>query len=187
VVLAEGGTVKPGGQFAAAVGLALVAGWASGQEPANRAGIEFFEQRVRPLLAEQCYRCHGNDRHENDLRLSSAAGIKRGGDRGPPVVAGSPDESTLIRAVRYADEDLKMPPRGKLAAEQIADLEKWVKLGAPLPTDAAPAVATAATKFDLTERRKHWSYQPIQTSTPPEVADAGWSRTPVDAFILHKL
>src|SRR5262245_34525660 len=78
----------------------------------DAAGVEFFEKRVRPVLAEHCYRCHGGEKHENDLFLNSAKGILKGGDRGPAIVAGKPDDSVLIQAVRYTGDDLKMPPRG---------------------------------------------------------------------------
>ena len=79
---------------------------------------------MRPILAEHCYRCHGGEKHENDLFLNSRSGILKGGDRGPPIVAGKPDDSVLIQAVRYTDDDLKMPPRGKLSDEQIGQLRR---------------------------------------------------------------
>src|SRR5262245_21560127 len=85
------------------------------------AGVEFFEKRVRPVLAENCYGCHGPRKKRAGLQLDSAGAILRGGDRGPAVVPGKPDDSLLIRAVRYNGE-LRMPPRGKLGERQIADL-----------------------------------------------------------------
>src|SRR5262245_13579993 len=84
------------------------------------AGLEFFEKRIRPLLAENCYQCHGHKKQESGLVLSTAAGLRNGGDRGTPITSGDPDASLLIQAVRYADDDLKMPPRGKLRDDQIA-------------------------------------------------------------------
>jgi hypothetical protein len=167
-----------------------LAGAANAQgSPASREGVEFFERRVRPLLAEHCYRCHGGEKHENDLFLNSSRGITKGGDRGTPVVAGKPDESWLIRAVRYTDDDLKMPPRGKLSGEQIADLVQWVKLGAPLPPDpeTTPAAIQPSSTFDLAQRRQHWSYQPVRAAVPPSVKGGAWCRSPVDAFLRHKV
>ena len=107
------------------------------EPPQDAAGIEFFEKRIRPLFAEHCYQCHGEKKQESGLVLANPAGLRKGGDRGPPIVPGEPEQSLLIQAVRYADDDLKMPPRGKLKDEQIADLVAWVKLGAPLPAGDA--------------------------------------------------
>src|SRR3954469_8411119 len=94
--------------------LLLVATAAAEPIPDKRAGIEFFEQRIRPLLAQHCYQCHGLQKQRSGLTLASAAGIRQGGDRGPAIVAGEPDASLLIRAVSYTDDDLRMPPKGKL-------------------------------------------------------------------------
>src|SRR5438874_10568370 len=106
--------------------------------PSDVSGIEFFEKRIRPLLSENCYQCHGEKKQESGLALNSSAALRKGGDRGPPIAAGEPDQSLLIQAVRYTNDDLKMPPRGKLKDEQIADLVAWVKLGAPAPADDGP-------------------------------------------------
>ena len=92
----------------------------------DRAGTEFFETRVRPLFVEHCGKCHGERRQRSGLRLDSISAILRGGERGPAIVPGDPDESRLIRAIRYTDEDLQMPERGKLPDELIADLEARV-------------------------------------------------------------
>ncbi len=181
--------MRGGWCIAGVVVWALGAAGACAEESAASAGVEFFEKRVRPLLAEHCYHCHGGEKHENDLFLNSPRGIAKGGDRGPAFVAGKPDDSVLVQAVRYTDDDLKMPPRGKLADEQIADLVKWVEMGALLPPDdsASPAVVIAKAKFDLQERRQHWSYQPVKANTPPAVKDGEWPTSPIDPFILHKL
>src|SRR5262245_14629916 len=94
-----GGGEAVGRSILAIVAAAAFAATCAGQEPADsRAGVEFFETKVRPLLAEHCYRCHSAEKHENDLFLNSAAGIAKGGDRGPPIVPGKPDESVLIQA-----------------------------------------------------------------------------------------
>ncbi len=106
-------------------------------------GIEFFEQKVRPLLASTCYQCHGRESKnlKGGLLLDSGEGLLKGGDSGPVLVTGDPDQSLLIKAVRYQDKDLRMPPDGKkrLTAAQVADLEAWVKMGAPLPRAGAVA------------------------------------------------
>src|SRR5262245_48759146 len=93
------------------------------QQPVNTAaGIEFFEKKVRPVLAENCYPCHGAKRQRAGLRLDSLSAILAGGDRGQAIVPGKPDESRLIQALRYTDEELRMPPKGKLPDNLIADL-----------------------------------------------------------------
>src|SRR5439155_26064701 len=100
---------------------------------------------------------------------------------------GEPENSLLIQAVRYTDDDLKMPPRGKLKDEQIADLVAWVKLGAPLPAEEATInVVRPSSDFDFAERQKHWAYQPVQYVSPPSVNKPSWCREPIDAFILAR-
>src|SRR5262249_20649127 len=104
--------------------------------PPSPEDLEFFEKRVRPVLAENCYTCHGPTRQRNGLRLDSLDAIRKGGDRGPAILAGDPEKSLLIRAIRYTDEDLQMPPKSRLPQEQIRDLTTWVKMGAPGPVGA---------------------------------------------------
>src|SRR5579872_3279749 len=102
-----------------------------GEEPPE-AKVEFFEKEVRPLLVEKCQGCHGEVRPKGRLKLTSLADILQGGDNGPAIVPGKPDESLLVKAVRYHDEP-RMPPKGKLADKQIEILERWVKQGAIWP------------------------------------------------------
>jgi mono/diheme cytochrome c family protein len=177
-------------------------------KPREGEGLEFFEKRVRPLFAEHCYQCHGPKKQESGLVLSTASGLREGGDRGTPIALGEPENSLLIQAIRYTDDDLKMPPRGKLKDEQIADLVAWVKLGAPLPADDAVSspVARPSNDFNLAERRTHWAYQPVdhegvgrlwrnttirsseqttaKDSRPPWLP---WCHEPIDAFIGARL
>src|SRR5262245_33016654 len=172
----------------------LVCSWsacaAAAEAPsADSADVEFFGKRIRPILAENCYQCHGAKKQESGLVLSSTTGVQKGGDRGLPIVPGQPDESILIQAVRYAGDDLKMPPRGKLKEEQIADLVAWVKMGAPLPLEGSvqPAAIKPSSDFNLAERRKHWAYQPVQRAEVPVVATPGWCASSIDNFILGRL
>jgi len=149
--------------------------------------IEFFERKVRPLLAENCYSCHSQAAEENKggLLLDSRAAILKGGDSGEAIVPGKPADSLLIGAVKY--EDYEMPPKGQLADDQIATLEKWVKMGAPWPAEKE-GVGLAIEEFDLEARRKeHWVWQPIVKHPNPTVDDPRWSKTSIDQFIRAKL
>ncbi|MCI0741743.1 MAG: PSD1 and planctomycete cytochrome C domain-containing protein, partial [Gemmataceae bacterium] len=171
------------GKCASVLALVLVftPGVVIAQTPAP-ADIEFFEKRVRPLLVEQCYGCHSKDAKKlrGDLRLDTRDGARKA------LVPGKPDDSLLVKAVRYDDPELRMPPNGKLAAAQIADLEKWVKIGAPDPrTDKAASVAKAG--IDWEKGRKHWAYQPLKDHAPPKVDDAAWSKTAIDRFVRARL
>src|SRR6516162_9937526 len=102
-------------------------------KPLSPQQIQFFESKVRPVLAENCFRCHGPKKQKGDLRLDSRAGMLEGGDQGPVLVPGRPEKSLFIKAIRYNDVDLKMPPSQKLSKVQIDDLALWVKMGAPWP------------------------------------------------------
>jgi hypothetical protein len=148
----------------------------------------FFETHVRPVLADSCFRCHGPVKQRGGLRLDSRAALLAGGDRGPAVVPGDPDKSPLIQAIRHAD-DLKMPPSKKLPAPQIADLTRWVRLGAPWPgADEAAPTTVRRGEFHITDRdRAHWAFQPVRRPPVPAVKDRDWVANPVDAFILSGL
>jgi mono/diheme cytochrome c family protein len=154
----------------------------------DAAGLEFFERRIRPLLAENCYQCHGPEKQRNGLRLDSRTAILTGGDRGPSIVPEKPDESRLILAVRYGDEP-RMPPKGKLSDAQIADLATWIKMGAPAPAPKEEIASSVrpSDHYDFAERRRHWSYQPVRPVAPPAVKDAAWCTSPIDRFILARL
>ena len=100
-------------------------------------GLDFFEKKVRPVLVEHCYKCHSAQasaagKLKGDLLLDSREGLLKGGKNGPVIAPGKPDESRLIEAVRYTNEDLQMPPKDRLGASVVADLEKWVAMGAPI-------------------------------------------------------
>ena len=175
-----------------ALALALTAAFGGGQrlsaaEP-SPAGLEFFERKVRPLLAEQCYSCHGAEKQKGHLRLDSPGAIRAGGESGAVVVAGDPAKSRLIIAVGYQSEDLKMPPKQRLTARQVADLTEWVKLGAPMPVGEAPASAIRK-EFKITDKdRAHWAFQPVKKPVAPQINNGKPpSANPIDAFVLAKL
>lgn len=155
---------------------------------ATRQGIEFFEAKIRPLLAERCSECHGADVQEAGLRLDQTTGLRSGGDSGPVIVPGQPEQSLLIEAVQYQTA-LQMPPDGKLALEEIALLVEWVTRGAPLPAAEGSGAASpaAAADFDFAARLDHWCYRPLARAAAPDVNDPPWCASPVDRFVLAQL
>lgn len=151
--------------------------------------IKFFETSVRPVLANRCFSCHGPEMQKNKLRVDSLAALLQGGKSGPAFVAGKPDESLLIRAIRHG-EALQMPPRMKLPAKEIADLTAWVKMGAPWPNAKLEVVDAEAQDRELVftkEQTGHWALQPVHKPKAPAVKNNAWVRSPIDAFILARL
>ncbi len=134
--------------------------------------VEFFEKRVRPVLAERCYECHSAEKKQKGgLALDSREATLKGGDTGPALVAGNPDKSLLIEAVRYTNQDLQMPPKKRLADAEVKALEEWVKMGAPDPREASP-VAKRGRVIDIAEGRKFWSFTPLaRVMVPGEKAE----------------
>jgi hypothetical protein len=141
--------------------------------------IAHFEKRIRPLLVKRCYECHSAeaDEPEGGLLLDTRAGIERGGYSGPAIEPGDPDRSRIIKAVRYVDKDLQMPPAGKLSDMEIAELEAWVKAGATDPRDGALVDKPRIPKSD------HWSLKKFTPAQLPAIKDAHWAGSPVDRFV----
>lgn len=151
---------------------------------------DFFENKVRPILANSCYDCH-SDSASGGLRLDSKTAFQKGGNHGALIVAGDPDRSLLIQAIRQSGA-LKMPKGGHLKEDEIATLVEWVKKGAPWPAAADSAITsvTAKTGTVTEKQRDFWSFRPLKTVAPPPVEDARlahWARTPIDRFILAGL
>jgi hypothetical protein len=180
-----------------ALGLALGGLWpsvgAASQEPKKEltaAEVEFFEKKIRPVLAESCAGCHGAQAKtpQGGLSLDSRDAMLKGGASGQPaIVPGDPEKSLLIRAIRYTDAKLQMPYAGKLPDHVIRDFEEWVRMGAPDPRASAPTAASNWSPYDFNEAKKFWSFQPLKVTAPPPVKNAGWARTPVDNFVLAEL
>ena len=150
--------------------------------------LTFFEKRIRPVLAEHCYDCHGEDEQEGGLRLDSRAGLISGGESfGRAVEPGKPDNSILINAINH--RELTMPPEEKLTQDQIDDLTRWVQMGAPWPgIDADTLIATRKEKREITdEDRAWWSFQPITRPEVPLLSEDALTGNPIDAFIRSKL
>ncbi len=173
-----------------AVGSAHSAHSAARAADTSAAELEFFEKRVRPILAEHCHKCHAarEKKPKGGLLLDSRPALLKGGDNGPALVPGDPAKSRLIQAINYQDTALLMPPKGKLPDAAIADLTTWVKKGAPWPADKAAGDLVAKDEFDLYQRKRaHWAWQPVRAASPPAVQDASWPLGPADRFVLAKL
>jgi cytochrome c553 len=150
--------------------------------------VELFEKKIRPVLAEQCFKCHSVEAEQTkklkgSLILDTRDGMRKGGDSGPAIVDGKPAESLLIQALKY-DGDTKMPPKGKLPDSVIADFEQWVKLGAPDPRTAGAARKQIG--MSIEDGKKFWAYKPLQSPAIPDVK-AERPLTDIDRFIVAKL
>ncbi len=153
----------------------------------TKAGLEFFEKNVRPILAEHCYKCHSiaEKTSKGGLILDSRDGMLKGGDEGPAVVPGNPEKSLLLRAITYTDNELQMPPKkagGKIPDAKIKVLQDWVKMGAPAPVGAGDKLTGLSQKA-----RDHWAFKPVVKPAVPEVKNKLWVHNPIDAFVLAKL
>jgi hypothetical protein len=149
--------------------------------------VDFFENKIRPLFAQHCYGCHSEqaEKVKGGLRLDTQEALFKGGDAGQAIVPGNPDASRLIKAVRYTDPDLQMPPKDKkLATEQITDLETWVKIGAPMPRTSTRSALAGQIKE---ARARHWAFQQVVKPKLPIVHSSSWVKTPVDNFVLAGL
>lgn len=158
----------------------------------SRTGEDFFENKIRPVLVQRCFKCHSGDKREGQLRLDQRDALLKGGQSGRVVLPGNPDGSLLIRAIRRVDKDASMPPadKDKLTAAEVRDFVAWVKMGAPYPDAGGRAVASPVA--DLREARRFWSLQPIAKPQLPDVepGNAGapyWPRNDIDQFVLAKL
>ncbi|MEO7650533.1 MAG: DUF1549 domain-containing protein, partial [Bryobacteraceae bacterium] len=155
----------------------LVLTTCAGASAAAADGEEYFEKNVRPLFAQQCQACHSSPTAPmGGLRLDSREALLKGGAHGPAIVPGKPAESMLLRAVRHTDA-LRMPPSGKLKDAQIAALAQWIEMGAPC----------GATKTAEASKQKFWAFVPPKEPSIPQVKNADWAKSPIDAFILAAL
>jgi mono/diheme cytochrome c family protein len=148
---------------------------------------DFFEQHIRPLFAEYCVSCHGPEKQESGLRLDDREAMLRGGESGVAVVPGRASKSRLIEAVRYQNDELQMPPDDPLPDEAIANLTRWVEMGAPWSESSArQALETPLERIDEI-RASHWALQPIFKPELPEVQGEHWIQNGIDHFVLARL
>ncbi len=164
--------------------LALRISKSEAEEP-SKADLDFFENKIRPVLVENCNSCHSHDapKLKGGLSVESLEALLKGGQTGPAIVLGDPEKSLLIKAVKYGDPDLQMPPKDKrLSAQQIADLSLWIKKGAAFPKPVA-----IASKIYTESDRDHWAFKPVVKPAIPSVHETNWGTSPIDAFIVAKL
>jgi mono/diheme cytochrome c family protein len=167
---------------AALVGLT----WAAQALSAEPGSIDFFESQVRPVLAANCFECHGPKKQESDLRLDSRDAMLNGNSDGPVIVPGDPEKSRLVKAIRRQG-DIKMPPEKKLPDPAVEALTNWIKAGAPWPEEK-PATTTSSTGATIAAAAKgHWAFQPVREPPLPSVENKAWVKDPVDAFVLIRL
>ena len=179
----------PAGWIAAALAgvtwLPAAAVPAADDAASDRARTEFFENRIRPILVAHCQECHGPEKQESGFALVSREALLAGGQGGPAVIPGMPDESLLVQAVRY--DGREMPPAGKLNADEIAAIEQWVRDGAAWTTmGAGDGVVLGDQKLLFEQAKSHWAFQPVRKPAVPKGA-RGAVATPIDAFLLEKL
>jgi hypothetical protein len=160
----------------------IVANPARAADPAA-AGVAFFESKIRPVLVEQCYSCHsvGAGKSKGALQLDTKASLLKGGESGPVLVPGKPEQSLILKAIRHAG-DTKMPPKNKLPDSVAKDFEQWISMGAPDPRDGATVKG-----IDWAAARKFWAFTPVKKPALPAVKDTAWATTEIDRFILAKL
>ena len=148
------------------------------------ASLAFFESRIRPVLVAHCQECHAADEVNGGLRVDSGPALLAGGDSGPAVAPGKPDESLLLAALRH--DGFEMPPSGRLPEAVVADFAAWIEAGAVDPRTEQAALPRAA-GVDIEAGRAHWAFQPIARPRLPAVADTTWPHNEIDAFVLAAL
>ncbi|MEN9576011.1 MAG: hypothetical protein RL514_3866 [Verrucomicrobiota bacterium] len=183
--------MKPMMKFAVAAAVACAAPVFAQDRPLTPEENDYFESKIRPALIEHCHKCHSGDKDakvKGGLQVDSKAGLLKGGSTGPGLVAGQPDRSLIIKAIRFTDPNLQMPPKDKLPDSVIADLENWVRMGAPDPR-FGKAAAVLKTDEDLAKAKKHWAFQPVVKPEPPKPKAhlKSWIQNDIDLFVLTKL
>jgi hypothetical protein len=151
------------------------------------ADVSFFENKIRPVLVKHCYECHSTKSKEvgGKLLLDSHDALRRGGESGPALVVGRPDDSLIVQALRY--ESVEMPPEAPLPPQVVADFAEWIRRGAADPRVPKAAKGASDKVSDAAATAELWSLRPVQDPSPPDVADKSWVRDPLDRFVLARI
>ena len=154
-----------------------------------REGFDFFEKNIRPVLTDKCYKCHSeqSEKLKGALKLDSKEAMLKGGDSGAAIVLFHPEKSLLLKAIRWADPNLQMPPKEQLTAHDIKNFEIWIKMGAPDPRKGNGPTNSTYGNYNWEEAKKFWAFQPVKNPESPRVKDTKWPVTPIDQFVLAKL
>ncbi len=157
----------------------------AGQNQGSEAQRAFFERKVRPVLVKHCYQCHSAEAESvhGGLLLDTRAGIRAGGEGGPAVVPGKPDESLLLEAIRY--EGYEMPPSGPLPEQVVADLERWIRMGAFDPREGQ-STRPAKKPLDVAAAKTFWSFQKPSRHQPPSAEPKSWPQGRIDRFVVAR-
>ncbi|MDB4793313.1 PSD1 and planctomycete cytochrome C domain-containing protein, partial [bacterium] len=156
------------------------------------ANVDFFEKRIRPMLVKHCYECHSEQEKEQmgGLLLDRQSGWLKGGETTMAVIPGEPQSSLLMEAILYKNENLQMPPEGKLSDVEIKYFEDWIQRGAPGPENDlgdSEFSQLGDQEFLFEQAKQHWAFQPIAKTTPLQVDNAMFNRQPIDQFIFAKM
>ncbi|UUO04596.1 DUF1549 domain-containing protein [Blastopirellula sp. J2-11] len=156
------------------------------------AGNDFFEAKIRPVLVQHCYACHNSfGKAKGGLALDYKDALLAGGDSGDVVIAGDPEESILLQALRH-ENGYEMPAQAPpLSKAVIQDFEHWIKIGLPDPRvekPKSPNLEGAPAWDEVRDSRKQWwAFQPLQQATIPDVDDPAWDKSPLDRFVYARM
>ena len=162
----------------------------------TESNVSFFENKIRPLLVEKCFSCHSEEAETNGklkagLLLDSAESIIKGGDSGAVLVPGKPEDSKIFEAVLYKNEDMAMPPKGKLSEIEIQNIKEWILTGANWPgKDMKSLIANKKDEepYDWEKfRNEHWAFKKVSNPIVPKVEGSEIVVNPIDNFIFDKL
>ncbi len=161
---------------------------ARSQDDADREKLDFFEKRIRPVLVDKCYSCHsaGAEKIKGNLVVDTREGLLKGGDTGPSLLPGNPGKSLLIKAMKWADDEFKMPPKKRLPKEVVADFETWIRAGAYDPR-ISNAPISKKPAINVEEARHTWPFTPLAEPAAPALIESSWAWTPIDRYLLSKL
>ncbi len=155
-------------------------------EPADSDGARLYQEKIAPVLKAECFRCHSAEAEKirGGLRLDSRQALLEGGDSGPAIVPGKSGESLLVQAIRHEDGMAMPPKKPRLSESIVAEIARWVDLGAPYPASGGIQPSFGAT---IQQARSHWAFQPVRKAVPLSVRETSWVHNPIDAFILAGL